>query len=51
VATISGATDIITGFQHACAIADGGRTLCWGGGTFVGDGTSQSRPVPSSVKC
>jgi hypothetical protein len=50
VATISGATDIITGFQHACAIADGGRTLCWGGGTFVGDGTPQSRPVPTAVK-
>jgi hypothetical protein len=50
VATIAaGATDVIAGLQHACAIVEG-RTLCWGGGTFVGDGTPADRSVPTAVK-
>jgi alpha-tubulin suppressor-like RCC1 family protein len=49
VTIASGATDLAAGTFHACAIVEG-RTLCWGDGAFIGDGTPQGRPVPTSVK-
>jgi hypothetical protein len=45
----AGATDLAVGWGHACAVADG-RTLCWGDGTVVGDGSTTLRSVPTPVK-
>lgn len=46
---ISGATEIVGGSVHGCAIAAGGA-MCWGvnNGT-VGDGTIQDRQLPTAV--
>jgi hypothetical protein len=41
--------DLIAGISHASAIVEG-RTLCWGDGAFIGDGTAVTRSVPTAVK-
>jgi hypothetical protein len=52
VAGITGATQISTGWRHACALLASGALRCWGQNTFgqVGDGTTTARPSPVAVE-
>ncbi len=38
------------GSTHGCALANGGRALCWGSGGELGDGTLDSSPTPIRVQ-
>lgn len=42
-------TQVVTGFEHSCALTGDGRVLCWGGNTYaqIGNGTltRQWKPV------
>lgn len=46
-----GALQIDLGNGHSCAVAPGGRVLCWGDNNFaqLGDGTAFGQPRPQTV--
>lgn len=47
----SGATDVVTGYGHSCALISGGKVMCWGYNGFgqLGDGTKTNRRTPVEV--
>lgn len=55
VADVSGIDDalaIAAGYNHACAIVDGGAVRCWGSGSRgkLGDDTGNTSPLPVAVQ-
>lgn len=42
---------VALGFEHSCAVLDGGQARCWGKNNFgqVGDGSKFDRPLPAVV--
>ncbi len=51
VTGLSGATRVVAGGRHTCAIVAGGQVRCWGSNSDgqLGDGTGTDRPAPVAV--
>ena len=52
VSGISNAIFIAAGYNHACAVIEGGAVVCWGSGSRgkLGDDTGNNSPVPVTVQ-
>ncbi len=50
--TLDNATDIAAGYQHSCAVLEGGSVYCWGSNEFgqLGDGTRADSRFPVAVQ-
>ncbi len=52
IAGISGATQVVAGRYHSCALVSNGTVRCWGSNSNgqLGDGTTTDRPLPVGVQ-
>lgn len=52
VAGLSNVVDISAGYNHACALIEGGAVMCWGNGGRgkLGNNSDQTQPTPVAVQ-